>query len=57
VAAYDLADLALWDLYVGSAALHSMHAWGLAPEVEAQRRQRTLGFVARASHQLLAADS
>ena len=48
-----LADLALWDLYVGAAALASLHQWGLDPEVERQRRERTTAFVDRAARELL----
>lgn len=48
-----LHDLALWDVYVGSAALATLHNWSLPPEVEARRRERTLSFVANAAEELL----
>lgn len=51
----ELSDLALWDLYVGAAALGTMHAWGLPPDVEATRRARTTTFVERAAGELLRA--
>lgn len=51
-----LADLALWDLYVGSAALATLHQWGLPPEIESRRRERTTAFVAQATEALLRGD-
>ncbi len=45
-------DLALWDLYVSSAALRSMHQWGLPPDVEQLRRDRTTAFAQRAADKL-----
>lgn len=48
-----LHDLALWDTYVGSAALATLHDWGLPPAVEARRRERTASFVAEAADALL----
>ena len=51
--AESLHDLALWDVYVGSAALATLHDWGLQPEAEARRRARTSAFVARAAELLL----
>lgn len=48
----DASDLPLWDLYVGSAALASLYDWGLPPELEAQRRERTTAFVERAAREL-----
>lgn len=53
----DVADLALWDVYVGSAALTVMHEWGLPAESEATRRERTTAFVTRAVHELMVADT
>lgn len=53
VSADGLADLPLWDIYVGSAALATLHHWGLPSEVEALRRQRTSTFVARAAEALV----
>ena len=52
-----LSDLALWDLYVGSAALATLHAWGLPAEIEARRRERTSEFVNRAAAALLLAST
>ncbi len=49
----DVHDLHLWDVYVGSAALATMHEWGLPPEVEASRRERTSRFVDHAAEALL----
>ncbi|MEM9622655.1 MAG: phosphotransferase [Pseudomonadota bacterium] len=48
------ADLAVWELYAGYAALSSLHAWGLPANQEQHRRQRTTEFVQRAGRQLLA---
>lgn len=48
-----LCDLPLWDVYVGSAALATMHDWGLPPEGEARRRERTSTFVTQAIEALL----
>lgn len=48
----DTTALPLWELYVSSAALATMSDWGLAPEDEANRRQRTRGFMERAGRQL-----
>lgn len=53
----DLADLALWDIYVGSAALATLHQWGLPSEVETLRRARTSTFVAHAAEALLRGSS
>jgi aminoglycoside phosphotransferase (APT) family kinase protein len=40
--------LAAWDLYASTAALHYMAQWGLAPDVLANRRAKTLAFQRRA---------
>ena len=45
----DVADLPLWDVYVASSALATMHDWHLAPEIEARRRERTTVFLDRAA--------
>lgn len=52
-ASLDLADLVLWEVYVGFAALATMHSWRLAPEVEARRRTATTTFVNRAAQALI----
>jgi aminoglycoside phosphotransferase (APT) family kinase protein len=49
----DISDLPLWDVYVGSAALASMHDWRLGPETEKIRRERTSLFVAIAAREFL----
>jgi aminoglycoside phosphotransferase (APT) family kinase protein len=49
----DLASLPMWELYVSSAAAATMADWGLAPEVEAVRRAKTLRFMERAGRDLL----
>lgn len=49
----DVSDLPLWEVYVGSAALASLHDWGLPPEIEQVRRERTSLFVARAAYDLV----
>lgn len=49
----NLSDLALWEVYVGFAALATMHSWRLAPEVEAKRRTATTFFVNRAAQVLI----
>jgi aminoglycoside phosphotransferase (APT) family kinase protein len=41
--------LAAWDVYVSAAALATMAQWGLPPEVEAARRERTSAFYRRVS--------
>lgn len=48
----DTTGLPLWELYVSSAALATMSDWGLEPEDEANRRQKTLEFMERAGRQL-----
>lgn len=48
----DVSGLPLWDFYVGAAALATLHDWGLTPELEEQRRERTSAFVERAAHEL-----
>lgn len=45
-------DLALWDVYVSSTALSTMHLWGLSPEYEAARRATTKKFLGSAISQL-----
>ena len=40
----DVERLALWDVYVSAAALATMAQWGLPPDVEARRRERTTAF-------------
>lgn len=50
----EVLDLALWELYVSSAALATMHEWGLPLEVEEQRRERTLAFAMRAAEAMAA---
>ena len=49
----DVSDLRLWEVYVGSAALATLHDWGLPPAIESVRRERTSLFVARAAHDLV----
>lgn len=49
----EISDLTLWEIYVGSAALATMADWGLAPDVEALRRERTTAFVNRAARALI----
>lgn len=49
----EISDLTLWEIYVGSAALASMADWGLEPEIEALRRERTALFVHRAADKLI----
>lgn len=49
----EISDLTLWEIYVGSAALASMADWGLEPEIEALRRERTALFVHRAADKLM----
>ncbi|MEZ4450341.1 MAG: phosphotransferase [Nannocystaceae bacterium] len=44
----DLSRLPVWDLYVSTAALASMDAWGLPAEVLAARRRVTAAFQGRA---------
>ncbi|XOV84018.1 MAG: phosphotransferase family protein [bacterium] len=51
----DFHDLPLWDVYVSFAALATMHAWGLEPEVEATRRRSTELFAAQAARQVVTA--
>ncbi len=53
-ASLDLADLPLWEVYVGFSALATMHSWGLTPEVETKRRVDTTSFVNRAAQALIA---
>jgi len=53
----DLRDVALWDLYVGSAALATLHNWGLSASAEAQRRACTLEFEVDAAKALMAGQS
>lgn len=50
---HDMADLPLWDIYAGYAALGTMADWGLDPSVEALRRARTQLFVDNAAQELL----
>lgn len=50
-----LEDLPIWDLYVSSAALASLHEWGLPADVEANRRERTAEFLDHAVATLLRA--
>jgi aminoglycoside phosphotransferase (APT) family kinase protein len=45
----DRTDLALWECYVSSASLTSMHRWGLPPADEARRRAATTAFFERAA--------
>jgi aminoglycoside phosphotransferase (APT) family kinase protein len=49
----EIQHLALWDSYVGFAALASMHNWGLPAHVEHLRRERTLKFVTQAAQRLV----
>ena len=49
----DVADLPLWDVYVASSALATMHNWHLAPEIEARRRERTTVFLDRAADETI----
>lgn len=49
----DVTGLALWEVYVSSAAAATMAQWGLPPEAEAKRRSQTLGFLERAGRELL----
>jgi Ser/Thr protein kinase RdoA (MazF antagonist) len=46
--------LALWEIYVASAALHFMAGWGLPPEREAAMRSEAKAFVQKAEHRILA---
>ncbi len=48
----DISDLPIWEIYVGSAALATMHEWRLPPATEKARRRRTLAFVTRAASEL-----
>ncbi|MEZ4323270.1 MAG: phosphotransferase [Myxococcota bacterium] len=41
----DLEGLAIWDVYVASAALQWMGSWGLEPEVLAKRERGTTAFL------------
>lgn len=50
-----LNGLPLWDFYVSSAALASLHEWGLPADVEANRRERTSEFLDHAVATLLRA--
>lgn len=50
----EVADLLLWEVYAGFAALTRMSDWGLAPDVEAVRRERTDLFVHRACREIIA---
>ncbi len=50
--ANSLHDLTLWDFYVSSAALASLSKWRLPPEVETERRERTVEFRAHAIDRL-----
>jgi aminoglycoside phosphotransferase (APT) family kinase protein len=47
-----LAGLPVWEIYVSAAALSAMGTWGLAPEDEARRRERTGAFLERAAREL-----
>lgn len=47
--AVDRERLALWELYVSSAALASMDQWGIEPRVLASRRSTTATFLKRAA--------
>ena len=49
----DTRRLALWEVYVGSAAAHFMGAWGLEPLHEAEMRSKALNFVRKAGSSLL----
>ena len=49
----EMSDLPLWEVYGGFAALGTMGDWGLDPEVEALRRERTILFVGRAVRELV----
>ena len=46
----DTSDLPLWELYGAAATVATMAEWGLPPEVEAHRRERTVWFLERAEH-------
>lgn len=48
----DCRDLVVWDVYVSTAALASMDAWGLSPDMLARRKQRTGSFLAEAQAKL-----
>jgi aminoglycoside phosphotransferase (APT) family kinase protein len=50
----DRQRLALWEVYVGSAAAHYMGRWGLEPTRERQMRSKAHGFVREAARTLLA---
>ena len=50
----DSRDLPYWDLFVASAGLAHMSAWGLSPEREAQMRQASIGGLERAAQGVLA---
>ena len=49
----EMSDLSLWEVYAGFAALQTMADWGLAPEIEAVRRERTALFVDRAARKII----
>lgn len=48
----DVGRLAVWDLYVSTAALASMDRWGLPADVLARRREVTEGSMNRARAEL-----
>lgn len=49
----DLTSLPLWEAYVSSAALATMHLWALGQAEEQQRRTTTTAFFDRAAAELL----
>lgn len=53
----ELSELALWEVYVSSAALATMGNWGLEPDAERKRRRKTLTFFERAARDLLSRHS
>lgn len=50
----DVADLAVWELFVGHAAAASMPSWGLDEAVEQQMGTQVAAFLAEATRRLLA---
>lgn len=50
----DLRRLALWEVFVASAGVHFMSAWGLEPNREAEMRKQARAFVHEAGNVLLA---
>ncbi len=49
----EIADLPVWEVYAGFAALGTMSEWGLPAAVEASRRERTAQFAERAARDVI----